>query len=325
MSIGASRNRSNSEFLPEALIERARQYPIDQIADQHGLELRGKNNRSGPCPHCGGTDRFSINLKKRLFYCRRCERGGDVIELVRFITGITFPQAVIRLAGLPVSLSRHNEAHRAERERDQEDDALRIKQAQGLWSEGVTPLDTPAQKYLAARKLLLPQELCNSVLRFHGECPWSNEAGEIEHRAVLLATFRRVDTGQLTAVHRILVDEPQRWPKTKRRMLGVVSGAAIKLGSPVNGLLAIAEGVENAMAANQLSRGPAWAVGSVGAIKDFNPPTGIIKIKFVGENDKANRPAAYACAERLRAIGIECTYLRPPKRVKDFNDILLEG
>jgi CHC2 zinc finger len=48
---------------------------------------RKGSERVGPCPKCGGTDRFSINTKKQVFNCRQCQTGGDVIKLVRFLDG----------------------------------------------------------------------------------------------------------------------------------------------------------------------------------------------------------------------------------------------
>ena len=32
-----------------------------------------KTEFAGPCPHCGGTDRFSINTKDQVFNCRGAE------------------------------------------------------------------------------------------------------------------------------------------------------------------------------------------------------------------------------------------------------------
>lgn len=47
---------------------------------------------AGPCPQCGGTDRFHV--KKDRFYCRKCyPRGGDIIDLVQLIHGLNFKEA----------------------------------------------------------------------------------------------------------------------------------------------------------------------------------------------------------------------------------------
>jgi CHC2 zinc finger len=69
---------------------------------------RKGSERVGPCPKCGGTDRFSINTKKQVFNCRQCQTGGDVIKLVRFLDGCD-PATPRRLkeAVLTIGVSRH--------------------------------------------------------------------------------------------------------------------------------------------------------------------------------------------------------------------------
>jgi putative DNA primase/helicase len=66
-------------------VEEARAVRIEDEAARRGIKLHGGNERSGPCPVCGGTDRFSINVKKQLWNCRHCGKGGDVIALVRHL------------------------------------------------------------------------------------------------------------------------------------------------------------------------------------------------------------------------------------------------
>ena len=82
---------------------------------------------------------------------------------------------------------------------------------------------------------------------------------------------------EITGITRIAVDEPERWPKTQRMMLGVVRRAAVKL-VPVTDTLAVAEGVETAVAANMLGYGPAWALGSAGAVKNLPVLPGIERL-----------------------------------------------
>ena len=86
---------------PSPLIDRARAVPIEDIIETHGIKLRGRIERIGPCPVCGGTDRFAINTRKQLFNCRGCGTGGDVISLVQFLDDCTFREAVETLAGSP--------------------------------------------------------------------------------------------------------------------------------------------------------------------------------------------------------------------------------
>ena len=88
---------------PDHRLEEARAIRIEDEAARRGIKLRGVNERSGPCPACGGEDRFSINIKKQLWNCRGCQTGGDVIALVRHLDGVSFEDALEMLAGRPAA------------------------------------------------------------------------------------------------------------------------------------------------------------------------------------------------------------------------------
>ena len=85
--------------VPSDLIERARAVPIESVIERRGVKLRGKTDRCGPCPRCGGQDRFSINVREQVFNCRGCGAKGDVIALVQFLDGVDFKTAVETLSG----------------------------------------------------------------------------------------------------------------------------------------------------------------------------------------------------------------------------------
>jgi DNA primase len=88
--------------MDDVMAAEARSVRIESEISRRGIKLAtGVAERCGPCPVCGGTDRFSINLKKQVWNCRGCTRGGDVIALVQHIDGSDFKGAVERLAGSP--------------------------------------------------------------------------------------------------------------------------------------------------------------------------------------------------------------------------------
>ena len=93
--------RGDGQF--EAWIERARAVPIEHEIGRRGIKLQwqSKTEFVGPCPKCGGDDRFAINTKKQLFNCRGCDVGGDVIQLVEHLDGVDFNTACTRLTGQP--------------------------------------------------------------------------------------------------------------------------------------------------------------------------------------------------------------------------------
>jgi DNA primase len=87
----------------EHWIAQARAVPIeDEIARRgHPLKANGAAEREGPCPICGGEDRFSINIPKQVFNCRGCGKGGDVIAMVQYLDGTDFNTACEVLTGEP--------------------------------------------------------------------------------------------------------------------------------------------------------------------------------------------------------------------------------
>jgi hypothetical protein len=85
----------------DAWLDKARSVRIEDEAARRGIKLRGKIEREGPCPKCGGDDRFAINVAKQIFNCRGCGVGGDVIDLVRHLDAVDFFAACAALTGEP--------------------------------------------------------------------------------------------------------------------------------------------------------------------------------------------------------------------------------
>ena len=75
--------------------------PIDEVIGEY-LQLRsaGGGSLKGLCPfHDEKTPSFNVTPSRGLFYCFSCTEGGDVIKFVQKIDGLTFIEAVERLAG----------------------------------------------------------------------------------------------------------------------------------------------------------------------------------------------------------------------------------
>jgi putative DNA primase/helicase len=75
---------------------------LEDLARQRGWTLKRRGAELvGPCPRCGGDDRFSINPGKQLWNCRHCDVGGSVIDLVKHIDGCDFIAACETLTREP--------------------------------------------------------------------------------------------------------------------------------------------------------------------------------------------------------------------------------
>jgi hypothetical protein len=205
-----------------------------------------------------------------------------------------------------------------------EDDLVRIKSAQDIWEQASVKPDQRVKDYLAARALNPPEELFGPTLRYHPRCPWRSEStGAIDRIPCLLAAFRAISDDIITGIHRIRLDQPDRWPKTQRMMLGIIKHSAVKLG-PVGPRLAIGEGVETCLAGMQLGIEPAWALGSVGNISFFPLIEEVKELHILCETGSASARAFKMCGVRWRRAGKKIIRVRPTIG-SDLNDALMNG
>jgi putative DNA primase/helicase len=201
------------------------------------------------------------------------------------------------------------------------DEIKRINLARAIWRDGVNPAGTLAEVYLRRhRKIDLDDSVAGKVLRFNPGIPWHDEdIGETITVPALIAPFRAIDNNQITGVQRVRLNADGC--KHSRRMLGVVQNAVIKIGMP-DGNLAVAEGVETAMAAMQLGFKPAWALGSCGSISRFPVIDGIKELTLLGENDTASADAIKTCSERWLRAGRAVRVALPDDGYNDMADEL---
>ena len=86
-------------FSPQFLDElRTRSGLADAIGRRVRLSRKGREH-IGLCPfHKEKTPSFTVNEDKGFYYCLSCGAHGDVINFVMNTEGLTFPEAVERLA-----------------------------------------------------------------------------------------------------------------------------------------------------------------------------------------------------------------------------------
>lgn len=144
----------------------ARAADILSGAQQHGAQLKKSGGEyAGPCPVCGGCDRFSVNPQRQLWNCRGCGKGGDVVALVQHVMGIGFLDAVRELAGGKAGPIARGALKPPEPSPPPPDPTTRTSDAGAMWREGVEPRGTAAERYLNSRALGLDEALASEVTR----------------------------------------------------------------------------------------------------------------------------------------------------------------
>jgi hypothetical protein len=295
-------------------VAQARALRVSHEIHRRGIQLRRQGRELvGPCPVCGGRDRF--HTVKNTFLCRRCPAGGGVIDLVMHLDSVGFAEAVEILTDgrRHASPPRHTTAVPPAMSAG---DAYRW--AMKLWSEAAPIAGTVAERYLReTRALTLPLHVALRVLRFHGNCPF----GQGVRHACLLALYQDSRTDEPRAIMRTALTPDAR--KIDRKALGPVDGAAIKLSNDadVTMALTVGEGLETTLAGLLQGFTPAWALGSAGAIAKLPVLAGIEALTILAENGDggANERAIRECFARWNAAGRE-VYRATSLIGGDFND-----
>jgi putative DNA primase/helicase len=188
-----------------------------------------------------------------------------------------------------------------------------------MWQAAQSAKETPVERYLNARGIrIIPPTLRYVADAKHGPTGlpfpcmlaavtvWPSKTVHAVHRTFLTADGSR----------KAAVSEP-------RMMLGPCAGGAVRLAS-YGGTLAIAEGIETALAAMQATGIPTWAALSTSGMRTVVLPSNATDILILADNDPPGEEAAQALAVRLKQEGRTVRIARPTIG-KDFNDSLLAG
>lgn len=142
--------------LSEAEIARVRERIdiVDWIGAHVRLEQSGKTYK-GLCPfHQEKTPSFHVNPQKQLYHCFGCHAGGDVITFTMQVEGLSFPEALQRLADQAgVRLTATVASPEAAKRQRLLDAALAANRAAAEWFAAClrSPIGEAARAYAAGR------------------------------------------------------------------------------------------------------------------------------------------------------------------------------
>ena len=304
---------------------------IEDEIERRGIKLVGRVDRCGPCPQCGGKDRFSINVRKQVFLCRGCAARGNVIALVRFLDGCGFHEALERLTGERVPAPSRPAPAAPDALRDDDRDARALMFAKQIASKMRPILGTPGERYLRdVRKI--DTSAIEDVLERTDAVGWHPCILLHERRATRshgrgLGAIIAVMTDPVTArptgaISRTYIHEGRKLGKAKT--LGSPAGI-IRLSEDADVLegLHIAEGLETALAGMSIGLRPMWAAGSTALMAKFPVLSGVEALTVIVDHDAnaAGERAARELEARWLDAGREVRLLRSDD-YGDLNDII---
>jgi hypothetical protein len=134
----------------------------------------------------------------------------------------------------------------------------------------------------------------------------------------MLAAVQRCEGDEIIAVQRTELT----WDGTKavsvpRRTVGPLRDGAVRIAEATD-MLGLAEGVETALAAWQLSKIPCWASLGAGRMHNVRIPDTVRELHIFADDDPAGRSAAERTSTRHIAEG-RCVLTRfPPNGLNDY-------
>lgn len=102
---------------------------------------------------------------------------------------------------------------------------------------------------------------------------------------------------------------------------GPLTGACIRLSSPLSGVIGIAEGIETALAASLASGVPTVAAYCAGALAGWQWPASVRRLLIFADADNAGREAADALRARALSARLRAEVLEPTTEGTDWADV----
>ena len=256
-----------------------------------GAIFTGKHQ---PCIYCDGRDRARWHKQKEIFICNQCGTLQPIDIAMRHL-GLSFKETSFKLKKL-LDFAVETPIEKPDYAKNEANIKKIFSKCKRIRA------DSPVDKYLKNRGIIMRPE---QDLYQHSDAPYWEE-GKLKGRyPAMVAVFRTAD-GKVSTLHLTFLDESGNKADvpTTRKMMPVMNkftGSACRMWKD-GAILCIAEGIETALAVQQINGYPVWSVGSASNMKAFEPPDIVKNIYiYVDEDISATGVlAGYTLQNRLK-------------------------
>jgi len=244
-----------------------------EILSQLAVDEKFLKNEHGPCPMCGGKDRFRFDDKegRGTFYCNSCG-PGDGFDLLMKVQGWSFEDAAKHIDQIVGTIE-----PKPFKPTQSEEDKRRNLNAVWRASQAQQALLT----YLESRRL--PSRILEGVKTMRGSTRlWDSKTGQ--HHVGVVSLVQNAE-GHPVSLHRIYFENGKRWKKVMPPV-GTITGAAVRLGEIEDRILCVAEGIESGLAVRGATKGlPVWCGISANGMREIKLPDGLRGLHVFADHD----------------------------------------
>lgn len=271
-------------------------------------------DKHGPCPMCGGKDRFRFDDKLNgMWICNQCG-SGDGFALLKTLHGWDFTRTCKEIASVMGEYS-IEERKGTSQWNDRKREEMKL-----MFSESVpVSIGDPVHTYLTSRCGDITGKTKN--LRYHKELNHTVDGGK--HPAML--ALMGWDGRKFHGIHRTYLTNDGKKASVDPVRMSYGDLGTVMLGEPGN-VLGVSEGIETALCASQLFGIPVWSAICANGMEKFTPPEGVSKVCVFGDNDETftGQASAYILAKKLSLSGINVEVIIPDKVGQDWADVFSE-
>lgn len=276
------------------------------------LKKKTATELAGPCPKCGGDDRFYVKVETGKFRCRQCGWSGDVIDYHCWRECKTIKELTDELGLKPTTPAGSGGKKSSGSTSSIGDNS---KNATRIW-ENSTGDDQGIRKYFASRGIELDQiPSCIRLNRYKGKTQ------------IVVRASKPGESETVSICRRELNENFAKNGKSK--MLGPVGGRAAWLSDPQKKLVT-GEGVETVLSVMTAMNLPSFAYLSAAYAGTVVIPDNVKEIIILVDSDPnyAGQEAAKNLATRFPgkawfATPDDSCFTDSPRKL-DFNDLNFE-
>ena len=270
------------------------------ILSRLAIDVPSSPKKHGPCPVCGGTDRFRCDDKdgSGSWFCNQCTpQAGDGFRLVQNVRGCNFHEALLLVAD---ALGEHPIFPAVPTPKPaRSNDTSHVN----IW-EATTPDTGRIAAYLRSRGL---SGVVPPSLRLHPSLEYWADGVASTYPAIVAAVVNI--QGNITGIHRtwLAQDGDGKAPVLKaKKSLGALTDGTIRLvpQEPAKPLI-LSEGIETALACHEATGWPVWACVSAAGLEAVQLPAEATTIYVAVDLDRSEtgEKSAAVLARRLKTEG----------------------